>query len=72
MNRAPITAANGQRDDAFIHDLKIELFAKPMTIQVAFCPAWAAGRQNLLGMQGFFGQMIAGFDHRNRKFFYLL
>lgn len=70
--KTTVRAADGQQADAYIHSVRIELFGNPMTIPVAFCPAWPEGTSNLLGMAGFFEQMIAAFDHRNRTFFYLL
>jgi len=66
------TAANGQTNTAYIHDVRLEFFGNHMTVPIAFCPDWQEGLTNLLGMRGFFERMLAAFDHRNRKLFYLL
>jgi len=66
--RVWLTAANGQQDQGYEHSLKIEFLGRPMTIPVAFCPAWPRGMPNLLGNAGFFGQLIIAFEHGFKRF----
>lgn len=62
-----LTAASGEQKKGYQHRLKIEFLGRPLTIPVAFCPAWPAGRPNLLGMEGFFEQLVIAFEHEYRR-----
>jgi hypothetical protein len=55
-----------------LHSLQVELFGQRLTIPVAFSEAWPEGTQNLLGMRGFFEQMLIAFNHSQRQLFYTL
>ena len=69
-----LTAADGERIDlmvankeftrGYIHHVDIEFFGRRLTIPAAICPDWDTA--NLLGMRGFFDQMVVAFDHANR------
>ena len=59
-----VMVANGEVAQAWIHPIDIEFLGRRLTIPVAICPEWDT--QNLLGMRGFFDQMIVAFDHANR------
>ena len=58
---ATLTVANGDTAQAYIHPVEIRFLGRQMTVQVAICPDWDT--ENLLGMQGFFDQMVVAFDH---------
>lgn len=53
----------------YIHQVKIEFLGRPMRIPAVFCAEWD-GVANLLGMEGFFQQMLAAFDHARRRFYF--
>jgi len=40
-----------------------------MTIPVSFCPSWPTGTPNLLGMEGFFDQLLIALEHREKKIY---
>jgi hypothetical protein len=62
-----LVAANGLEAPGYQHALKIEFLGRPLTIPVAFCPSWPKGLPNLLGMEGFFEQLVIAFEHRFRR-----
>lgn len=70
----PIRAANDDRAAAagtgYLHQLRIEIFGRDLNIPVAFSPDWPEGTPNLLGMRGFFEQMLIGFEHQQRRMYY--
>jgi predicted aspartyl protease len=59
-----LMVANKQATRAYVHLIDIEFLGRRLTIPAAICPDWDT--QNLLGMRGFFDQMIVAFDHANR------
>ena len=68
----PVTVANGEQGTAFLHSLRIEVFNRQLSIQAAFCPDWPPGTKNLLGMRGFFEQILVAFDHGIRRLYYTI
>lgn len=62
-----LTAANGDTKDGYIHEITIEFLGRGMSVPVAFCAAWPEGTTNLLGMRGFFDQMVIAFEHMQRR-----
>lgn len=67
----PVRSANDAvAGTGYLHSIRIEIFGRDMTIPVAFCPDWPEGTPNLLGMRGFFEQMLIGFDHQQRRMYY--
>lgn len=70
----PIRAANddgsGPAATGYLHPLQIEIFGRSMNIPVAFSLDWPEGTANLLGMRGFFEQMLIGFEHQQRRMYY--
>lgn len=67
-----LRAASGERSTGYVHSVNIEFVGHPMTIPVAFCPDWPEGTDNLLGMEGFFEQLRAAFEHRARRFYHAI
>lgn len=59
--------ANKDSQPAWIHPVEIEFFGRPLTIEAAFCPAW--DMKNLLGMRGFFDQVVIAFDHAEQRLY---
>lgn len=54
----------------YLHTVRVEFLGRALAIPVAFCPDWPEGTPNLLGMRGFFEQMLVAFDHQNRTVHY--
>ena len=67
-----VRAANNVRRRAYIHTLRAEVLGHTLMIPVAFCPAWPEGTKNLLGMRGFFEQVLMAFDHQHRRIYYTI
>ena len=67
-----LRAANGQKSTGYVHSISIEFVGHVMTIPAAFCPDWPEGTVNLLGMEGFFEQLRAAFEHGDRKFYHAI
>jgi hypothetical protein len=59
--------ASGEIAQAWIHPVEIEVLGRGMTTEAAFCPDWDT--QNLLGMRGFFDQMVIAFEHAQRRIY---
>lgn len=68
----PVQAADNAQADGYIHQVPIEFNGHALDIDALFVPAWGATQRNLLGLQGFFSKMQAGFEHRGRSFFYTI
>ncbi len=62
-----LMVANKDARPAWIHPVAIEFFGRPMTVDAAFCPDW--DMKNLLGMRGFFDQLVIAFDHRHQRLY---
>jgi predicted aspartyl protease len=62
-----LMVANKESQPAWIHRVEIECFGRRMTIDAAFCPAW--DMKNLLGMRGFFDQVVIAFDHAEQRLY---
>ena len=62
-----LMVANKDAAPAWIHPVSIEFLGRPMTIEAAFCPSW--DMTNLLGMRGFFDQVVIGFDHAEQRLY---
>ena len=62
------TVADNTEYEAYVHQIEIEFLGHVMRIPAAFSEDWD-GVENLLGMKGFFEQMLAAFDHARRKFY---
>jgi predicted aspartyl protease len=58
-----LMVANKAVTRAYIHSIDVEFLGRRLTIPAAICPDWDT--QNLLGMRGFFDQMVVAFDHAN-------
>ena len=65
-----LRAANKGSGVGYLHPLQIEILGRPLAIPVAFSADWPEGIQNLLGMRGFFEQMLVAFEHRERRIHY--
>ena len=65
----PIRLANNEQLTGYVHQIDIEFFGHRMTIPAVFCPDFPEATENLLGMEGFFEQIVVAFQHRNRKIF---
>lgn len=65
-----LVVANNRRDIGYLHSLQIEIFGRQLIIPVAFSLAWPEGTSNLLGMTGFFEQILIAFEHQARKLHY--
>jgi len=63
-----LMVANKDVARAYIHPVEIDFIDRRLTIQAAICPDWDT--QNLLGMQGFFEQMVVAFDHAERRIYF--
>jgi predicted aspartyl protease len=63
--------ADNTEYQCYVHLIEIEFMGHVMTIPAAFCDDWDKV-QNLLGMRGFFEQMLAAFDHARRKFYFAI
>jgi predicted aspartyl protease len=61
--------ADNTEYQCYVHPIEIEFMGHVMTIPAAFCDDWD-NVNNLLGMRGFFEQMLAAFDHARRKFYF--
>ncbi len=59
-----LIVANGDVAQAWIHSVTVDVFDRRLVVPMAICPEWDT--QNLLGMRGFFDQMVVAFDHANR------
>jgi len=66
----PITAANGSQGHGYIHDVTLDIWGRRLTIPAVFCPAWAPGTPNLLGMEGFLDKLRVGLVHRQSRLYY--
>jgi len=64
--KGEVRTANNEIADAFVHNLDIEFLGRQMTIPVMFSPVWPDGTPNLLGMKGFFEQLLIAFKHQER------
>ena len=62
-----LMVANGDVAPAWIHAVEIDFLGRRLTIQAAICADWDT--PNLLGMRGFFDQMVVAFDHAGRKLY---
>jgi predicted aspartyl protease len=62
-----LIVANNDSRPAWIHPVKIEVLGRTLTIEAAFCPEW--DMKNLLGMRGFFDQLVIAFDHEWRQLY---
>ena len=63
-----LMVANGDVAPAWIHAVEVDFFGRRLTIQAAICPEWDT--PNLLGMRGFFDQMVVAFDHVQRRIYF--
>jgi len=68
--RVELRAANNEKGIGYVHSLQIEILGRRLMIPVAFSEDWPQGTRNLLGMRGFFEQVLVAFEHRERKFHY--
>ncbi len=59
-----LMVANKEVTRAYIHAIDVDFLGRRLTIPAAICPEWDT--QNLLGMRGFFDQMVVAFDLANR------
>jgi hypothetical protein len=59
-----LTLADGRPVLAYVHRLPAEFLGRPLMIDVAFVPT--IDTADLIGMRGFFDQMIVAFDHSRR------
>ncbi|MEX2158667.1 MAG: retropepsin-like aspartic protease [Dehalococcoidia bacterium] len=62
-----VQTADNREAMGYLHDLDVEFLGYQFTVPVGFVPAWPEGIDNLLGMGGFFDQMVFGIDHRTRN-----
>ncbi|MDP9236741.1 MAG: hypothetical protein M3P30_04985 [Chloroflexota bacterium] len=62
-----LIVANQDSRPAWIHQIPIEVMGRSMMIEAAFCPDWDMA--NLLGLRGFFDQLVVAFDHANRRLY---
>ena len=53
-------------DLGYVHPIALEWLGYRLTVPIAFVPSWAEDIDNLLGMKGFFDQLLVGFHHRER------
>jgi hypothetical protein len=60
-----IGKVNREVERAYIHEFEIDFLGRRMTTPAAICPEWDT--QNLLGIRGFFDQMVVAFDHAERR-----
>jgi hypothetical protein len=63
-----LETASGHTAPAWVHRVEVALLGRRMMIEAAFCPDWDTA--NLLGMRGFFDQMVVAFDHANRRMYF--
>jgi hypothetical protein len=63
-----LEVASGHIAIAYRHNVPIDLLGHAMTIPVLLCPEWDT--QNLLGMEGFFDQMVIAFDHAQKRIYF--
>jgi len=63
-----VMVANKEVARAYVHELVIDFLGRRMIVPAAICPDWDT--QNLLGMQGFFEQMVVAFDHAERRIYF--
>jgi hypothetical protein len=61
--------ADNKEYDGYVHQVDIEFLGRALRIPAVFCAEWDAV-DNLLGMEGFFQQMLAAFDHARRHFYF--
>lgn len=66
----PVKTADNRESTAYLHDLDVEFFGQRMTVPVGFVPDWTDATDNLLGMNGFFDQLLFGLDHQHRRFYF--
>ena len=64
-----VYVADNTEYQGYIHEIEIEFLGRPMRIPAVFCDDWDRVN-NLLGMEGFFQQMLAAFDHARRRFYF--
>jgi len=64
-----VYVADNTEYQGYIHEVDIEFLGRPMRIPAVFCDDWDRVN-NLLGMEGFFQQMLAAFDHARRRFYF--
>ncbi len=62
-----LIVANKESRPAWIHPVEIEFIGRQLTVAAAFCPDW--DMKNLLGMRGFFDQLVIAFDHRRHSLY---
>ncbi len=65
----PVRVADNVEYPGYMHNIEIEFLSRVMRIPAVFCDDWDVV-DNLLGMRGFFEQMLAAFDHAKRKFYF--
>jgi Aspartyl protease len=66
----PVRLPDSSYADAFSHDVTVELFGRRLLLPALMCPSWPEGTENLLGMKGFFEQILFGLNHAERAFYY--
>jgi hypothetical protein len=54
---------------AYVHHIAVEWLGYRMTVPIAFVPSWPEGIDNLLGMKGFFEELVIALSHRDRMLY---
>lgn len=58
---------NGTVIRGYAHPLDTEFLGHRLTVPIAFCPDLPDNSPNLLGMRGFFEQLVVALEHGGRK-----
>lgn len=60
------TADNTPERLGFVHEIELEWLGNRLTVPIAFVREWPDDIDNLIGMQGFFEELVVGFHHQQR------
>jgi predicted aspartyl protease len=63
-----VMVANKDVATGYVHEVEIDFLGRKLSLPAVICPDWDT--QNLLGMQGFFDQMVVAFDHAERRVYF--